>query len=213
MSVLLDLLYPPKCPFCGRVLERGEDGMCALCQAELPWTEADDARSVDGCETCLSPLWYRNGVPEGIYRYKFGGEQNYARLFGTLMAQCLADRCRRPIDLITWAPLSAKRLRQRGYDQAELLARQVGELSRLTVTSTLVKVKQTETQSDLEDDGARKANVSGVYQIRPGVNLTGKRVALVDDIVTSGSTLAECASRLREAGADAVVGLTFARAR
>ena len=211
---LLDQLYPPKCPFCGRVLERDQEGWCALCPGELPWTGAEDGKRVPGCDACLSPLWYRDGVREAMHRYKFGGGQGHARLFGQLMAQCLRDRWDSPVDLITWAPLHPRRKRDRGYDQAELLARRVGELSGLPVESALEKVRAAAAQSGLgEDLAARQANVRGAYRALGGLDLRGRRVVLIDDVTTSGATLSECAAALRRAGAEAVVGLTFARAR
>lgn len=213
LHFLLDLLYPSKCPFCGRVLERGEEGWCASCQEELPWTEPGDGKEVEGCDACLSPLWYRDGAREGMHRYKFGGGRGHAQLFGHLMAQCLGDRWEQPLDLITWAPLHPKRRKKRGYDQAELLARRVGELTALPVAGTLEKVRATATQSQTGADEARRANVQGAYRALPGLDLTGKRVALIDDVATSGATLSECAAALRQAGAASVVGLTFARAR
>lgn len=213
LRVLLDLLYPPKCPFCGRILERGEEGWCASCPEELPWTEPEDGKAVDFCDACLSPLWYQDGVREGVHRYKFGGGQGHAQLFGGLMAQCLRDRWTQPVDLITWAPLHPKRRRERGYDQAELLARRVGGLGGLPVERTLEKTRATAVQSQTGEDEARRANVRGAYRALPGLDLTGKRVVLIDDVVTSGATLSECAAELRRAGAASVVGLTFARAR
>lgn len=213
LHFLLDLLYPPKCPFCGRVLERGEEGWCACCRQDLPWTGPEDGKMVEGCDGCLSPLWYRDGAREGMHRYKFGGGRSHAKLFGELMAQCLRDRWARPIDLITWAPLHPGREKERGYDQAELLARRVGELAGVPVESTLEKVRATAVQSQAGEDGARRDNVRGAYRARPGLELAGKRVVLVDDVATSGATLAECAAALRSAGAASVTGLTFARAR
>ena len=213
LRFLLDLLYPPKCPFCGRVLERGEEGWCASCQEELPWTEPGDAKAVEFCEVCLSPLWYRDGVRDGVRRYKFDGGRGHAELFGQLMAQCLRDRWEKPADLITWAPLHVKRRRERGYDQAELLARRVGELTDLPVENTLEKIRATAVQSQTGEDEVRKANVREAYRALPGLDLSGRRIILVDDVVTSGATLAECAAALRVAGAHSVAGLTFARAR
>ncbi len=209
---LLDLLYPPKCPFCGRVLERGMDGMCLRCQAALPWVDGTE-RTVDLCESCLSPLWYRGGAREAVHRYKFRGGRSYSRVLGLLMAQCLADRWSKPVDMIVWAPLSAKHRKKRGYDQAELLARRVGEVTGLPVVAVLEKARDTKTQSRIDEDSARRANVVGAYTCRPGVELAGRRVVLVDDVVTSGATLSECALCLRMAGAASVVGLTLARAR
>ena len=213
LQLLLDLLYPPKCPFCGRVLERGEEDWCASCRDELPWTEPGGGKEVENCDACLSPLWYRDGAREGIHRYKFGGGRGHARLFGELMAQCLRDRWDSPADLVTWAPLHAKRRRERGYDQAELLARRVGGLTGLPVENTLEKLRSTAVQSRTEGDAARRANVRGAYRALPGLDLAGQRVVLVDDVVTSGATLAECAAALRAAGAASVTGLTFARSR
>ncbi len=213
LRFLLDLLYPPKCPFCGRVLERGEEGWCASCQEELPWVEPGDTRAVDFCDACLSPLWYRGGAREGMHRYKFGGGRGHAELFGLLMAQCLQDRWEESADLITWTPLHPKRRRERGYDQAELLARRVGELTGLTVESTLEKVRATAVQSEISEEEARKANVKDAYRALPGLDLAGKRIILIDDVVTTGATLSECAAALRQAGAASVAGLAFARAR
>lgn len=212
-QLLLGLIYPPKCPFCGRILERGEEGWCASCQEELPWTEPGEAKAVELCDACLSPLWYKDSVPKAMHRYKFEGGRGHARLFGQLMAQCIQDRWEKPADLITWAPLHPKRRRERGYDQAELLARRVGELTALPVEHTLEKIRATSVQSQTGEDEARKANVQGAYQALPSLDLTDKRIILIDDVATSGATLTECASALRQAGAGVVVGLTFARAR
>lgn len=210
---LLDLLYPPRCPFCGRVLERGEEDWCAACRQNLPWTGPGEGKAVEGCALCLSPLWYKDGVRQAVRRYKFGGGRGRAALFGELMAQCLQDRWDGPLELVTWVPLHPKRKKKRGYDQAELLARRVGALSGLPVESTMEKVRSTAVQSQTGEDEARRANVQGAYRALPGLDLTGKQVVLVDDVATSGATLAQCAAALRDAGAEAVVGLTLARAR
>lgn len=213
IKLLLDLLYPPKCPFCGRILERGEEGWCASCPEELPWTDPGNAKIVEFCDTCLSPLWYRDSVWDGMHRYKFDGGRVHAKLFGELMAHCFQDRLEGLADLITWVPLHPKRKRERGYDQAELLARRVGELTGLPVENTLEKLRTTAVQSQTGEDKARRANVHGAYGVLPGLDLTGKRMVLIDDVATSGATLSECALALRQAGASSVVGVTFARAR
>ncbi len=213
LRALYELLYPPKCPFCGRVLEKWEEGLCALCGETLPRTSPQETREVEGCDACLSPLWYRDGAVEAVRRYKFRGARGHAAVLGGLMAECLAERWHEPVDLVTWAPLSARRRRERGYDQAELLARRVGELTGIPALPALEKTRQTETQSRIEDEAERRANVAGAYRALPDADVRGKRIVLVDDIVTSGATLAECAACLRAAGAGSVAALTLARAR
>ncbi len=109
--------------------------------------------------------------------------------------------------------MAKKRLRERGFDQAELLAREVGRLLDLPVRPVLGKTRNTGPQSELEEESARRANARGAYALLPGIDLTGRRVVLVDDVVTSGSTLSECAALLRQGGAAEVYCLTLAQAR
>ena len=209
---LLLLLYPPRCPFCGRVLEVWEEGMCHHCQKTLPWCSGEGKR-VEFCRACLSPLYYRDGVQRGMHRYKFCGGQDYAQVFGLLMAQCLDDQWGEPMDCITWVPLSAEKLRRRGYDQSQLLAQRVGELTGLEVLPTLNKVRHTRQQSRIVSPSARRANVSGAYQLREDADVAGKYIVLVDDVATSGATLEECAACLRMGGAEEVVALTLAQTK
>lgn len=211
---LADLLWPPKCMFCGALLDGGEREICLACRENLPWVEADAPPvRVEGAERCAAALWYRDGVRESLHRYKFEGRDFYAPAYGALLARCVRDRLGTEFDLVCWAPLSAKRRRKRGYDQAELLARALAaELDR-PAAPLLRKCRDTAAQSSLKDDSARAANAAGVYSLAEGAQVRGKRVLLVDDIVTTGSTLAGCAGALREGGADRVWAAALARAR
>ena len=122
-QILLDLLFPPRCVFCGRVLGTGEREICSQCQSTLPWlTEEAAEQTGEFFDKCVSPLRYENFVRDSIHRYKFKGRQGYARTYGALVAQCVSDHLAGRYDLITWVPLSRKRRRERGYDQAFLLA-------------------------------------------------------------------------------------------
>ena len=212
-EAILDLLFPPKCAFCGRILEEPRGMICPECQQKLPWlTGAAAERKVEFADGCFSPLAYRGRVPDGVRRFKFGRNRASARPFGTLMAQCLRDHLREEADAVTWAPLSRKRRRDRGFDQAELLARRVGEELGLPVVPILEKRRHTQPQSSLSEDAQRRANARGAYRLRPGVEVEGLRLVLADDVVTSGSTLSECAFQLRQAGAARVWCLTLAQA-
>ena len=213
-TAALDLFFPPKCPYCHKVLDDPRAPVCPGCQVRLPWlTGRAGEKRVDFTDGCFSPLAYGDRVREAVHRYKFQRVRACAVPFGAVMAQCLADHLPQGADLITWCPLHKKRLRERGFDQARLLAREVGRRLDVPVRGTLAKDRNTRPQSELEEESARRANALGAYSLLPGTDLTGKRVVLVDDVVTSGSTLSECAQLLRRAGAEAVYGLTLAQAR
>ena len=210
----LDLLFPPKCPYCQKILDDPRAPVCPECRPRLPWLEGKAGeRKIDFADGCFSPLAYRDGVPEAVRRYKFSRVRALGKPFARLMAQCLADRLPQGADLICWAPLARKRLRERGFDQAERMAREVGRLLSVPAAPALEKTRNTNPQSELEEESARRANARGAYALLPGIDLSGKRVVLADDVVTSGSTLGECAALLRQAGAAEVWCLTLAQAR
>lgn len=215
VEVLLDLIFPPKCVFCRRLLRKGEDGICARCQEHLPWCVGSEAeQTMEFVSLCASPLWYQDEVRESFHRYKFKGSRGYAKVYGRLMAQCVRDHLTGTYDLITWVPLSEQRRKARGYDQAMLLAESAALELGDVAAETLVKVRDTSAQSALgKDDSARRANVLGVYRPTDPELIAGQRVLLMDDVVTTGSTLSECARTLRTAGAADVVCVTLARAR
>lgn len=210
----LDLVYPPRCVFCQDFLprERAAGGVCAPCEKALPRTDGATAlRPGDYFTFCLSPLFYQGPVRASVRRYKFSGRSCYHRVYGNFLRECLEQNLSSPPDLVTWAPLSAGRRRKRGYDQAKLLAEEAALLYGLRPVPLLKKVRNTPAQSSL-GRAARAENVRGVYRIRQNAPVAGKRVLLVDDVVTTGSTLSECSRVLLEAGAAEVVCLTLARA-
>ena len=213
LGALLDLLFPPRCVFCRRLLHRGEEGICPRCQQELPWALGAEAEQTgEFFSLCASPLWYQDQVRASFHRYKFKGVRGYSRTYGRLVAQCVQDHLAGRYDLITWVPLSRARLRQRGYDQAMLLASAAALALDDVAAETLCKVLDTEAQSGLgKNDASRRANVLSAYQVTDPALVEGRRVLLIDDIVTTGSTLTECVRVLREAGAADVVCLTLAR--
>ena len=215
LGALLDLLFPPRCVFCSRLLHRGEEGICPRCQQELPWALGAEAEQTgEFFSLCASPLWYQDQVRASFHRYKFKGVRGYSRTYGRLVAQCVQDHLAGRYDLITWVPLSRARLRQRGYDQAMLLASAAALELDDVAAETLCKVRDTEAQSGLgKNDASRRANVLSAYQVTDPALVEGRRVLLIDDIVTTGSTLSECARVLRTAGATDVVCAALARSR
>lgn len=214
LDAVLDLLFPPKCVFCGAILDDGEEGMCARCQRELPWLlEGEAEQKGEFFSLCAAPLRYQDKVRDSVHRYKFQGRRGYHKLYGRLVAQCVHDHLDGRYDLISWVPLSRKRKRERGYDQAFLLASAAAAELGAPLVETLQKTRNTTAQSGLTEASQRRANVLGAYVPVDPRQVEGRRVLLIDDVVTTGSTLSECARTLRTIGAADVVCAALARAR
>ena len=210
LTALLDLLFPPKCPFCGKVLDK--PGICPKCEKDLPWvSDAEALREGPGGLRCAGAVWYEDTAREALLRLKFHGNSAAAGPMGELIARCAAERFAGEFDTVTWAPVSKKRLRKRGYDQAELLARSACKLWDTEPVRLLEKVMDNPPQSGIHDAAARRANVLGVYDA--GGDAAGKRILLVDDICTTGATLTECIRVLKDAGAADVVCAVVALTR
>lgn len=209
---ILNLLFPPKCPFCGKVLDI--PGICGACEKDLPWTEGDDSlRRLSGGLRCAAPLWYEEKARKGILRFKFQEASAAAEPLGALIARCAAEQFSGEFDTVTWVPISRKRLRKRGYDQAELLAESACRLWDAEPVRLLNKTEDNPAQSGLQDAAARRANVLGVYGPAEAEKIKGKRVLLIDDICTTGATLSECARVLKDAGAADVMCAAVALTR
>ena len=208
---VLNLLFPAKCPFCGRVEDR--PGICPACQAALPRVpEGEQEQTLSAGVRCASPLYYENCARDGILRFKFHGASSAAEEFGPWIAACAAQHFSGEFDVVTWVPVSARRLRQRGYDQAQLLAQSACRVWDVQPEALLRKITDNPAQSGLQEASARRANVLGVYTAERS-RVAGRNVLVVDDIVTTGSTLRECARTLQEAGAAGIVCATLAQTR
>ena len=213
ISGLLDLLFPPKCAFCRRLVKSNNNLLCPACRANLPYTEDGGAQHGDFFRLCISALYYEDTVRQALLRYKFQGSSGYAGTFGRLLADCIRAELRGQYDLISWVPLSRERLRERGYDQAMLLAQAAALELQDVAVSTLDKVRNAEKQSGVGSAEKRRANISGAYWVADAELIQGRRILLIDDIVTTGATLSECARTLLEGGASQVVCATVARGR
>lgn len=210
IHLLLDLLYPPKCVLCQRLLQKQETDLCAHCRKDTDsYISGKDRISFVASSTVL--WYYEERVRESLLRFKFSGRRSYADAYARLLAVKLLDK-RDSIDLITWVPISKARFRRRGYDQCALLARALSRELDIPAACTLQKIRNNQVQSRLADASQRKANVLGVYRsIGPEV-FRGKRILLIDDIITTGATLSEAARVLTTDGAATVLGAAVAAA-
>jgi ComF family protein len=202
IRLLTEWLFPRKCVLCRGLLSKEETDLCRRCRTDQP--EYRYGRKKIQHVADMTALWmYEGHVRASLQRYKFSGAQHYAEAYGRLLAMRIETDLPKP-DVITWVPVSAARRRQRGYDQVELLAFAVaGELA-LPAEKLLDKFRDNPPNSSLKTQPERKANVLGVYRAVRPEQILGKRVLLLDDIVTTGATASECARVLRTAGAEEI---------
>lgn len=208
---LLDLIYPPKCVFCGALLLPEETDLCRSCRSGLEQVEQPIRRG-EHFTCCHCVYFYEGAVVDSIHRFKFRGMQHYADGYGRLLAMRLLEN-QVQFDLLSWVPVSAKRKRKRGYDQSLLLAQAVGRELGVPVVRTLEKVFDNPPQSTRSGDAERRGNVLNVYRCAEEELIKNQRILLIDDIITTGATLSECSRVLKTAGAAQITCATLAATR
>jgi len=211
------LLVPPNCVLCDAPGLPGPLDLCAACLEGLPRIEPGDAFESSAFERICCPWRFEFPVDELARALKFHGERSYARLLGTLLAR---ERARvahgiEPAPLphrVVPVPLHPRRLRERGYNQAAEIARFAARSLGLPLDASLLRrTRATKGQTGL---GARERALNVAAAFAPTRTLPhAPRVALVDDVVTTGSTVCAAAAALRAAGAGAVELWVVARAR
>jgi ComF family protein len=235
----LDLVFPALCPVCQTTLGADRrDPLCGpcwhaitrlgrprcyVCGAASPAATVDDASApapaARPCAACTaapppydyarSAALFEGALREALHAFKFSGKRALARPLGDLAAEHCVATLAEAIEAVVPVPLARARERERGFNQAELLAQRVAR--RLGVPARprwLARVRATRPQSDLAAS-ERRANVRGAFRAAPEVS--GRHVLVVDDVLTTGATLGECARALRDGGARRVGVLTVAR--
>lgn len=211
-ALVLDLLFPPKCMLCHGLMENSSQPVCNRClQSELPEIERP-LTNVQYFETTVATFRYEEPITGAILRLKFHGMASYAGQFGRWMAVTVRDRLEGKFDLISWVPCSRRRVWTRGFDQAELLAKALARELGQEAVPTLRKVRHNPKQSRTKGAARRRANVLGAYRALDLAQIQGKRILLVDDVLTTGATLSECGKTLRLAGSGELVCAVIAAA-
>lgn len=200
---MMDILFPPKCVFCGRIIDGKERGTCSACLNHLERNTTEMLLS--GKCVCRAAFVYKAAVRESLHRYKFGGASTYAPEY----AKYMKDMIPPDANVLTWIPVSKQRKWERGFDQSELLAKEISKLTGIPVLPGLKK-KNTKRQSAAKNAEQRKENIHGAFLPAVPFQLQGKSVLLIDDICTTGATLSEAVSVLNSAGVADISCLTFA---
>lgn len=220
LNVLADLFYPQRCVGCSR---RASDVLCRGCSDSLPFISwpfcgrcgAPTAFEVFGCGECRdrdfwfdgarAPLRYEGVGEELVHALKYRGYLPVVeKVMAPLMAGVLGSG---RFDAVVPVPLHRSRLGRRGFNQAALMARSVGERISAPVLDKLKVVRRTRDQVELSA-GERRTNVAGAFASRGPI---AGRILLVDDVFTTGATSSECAEVLRRVGASEVHALTLCR--
>ena len=200
---IFNLLFPPKCILCSKVLGKGETDLCETCRTESPAC-TDTHKRFSFLDSWTAVWYYKGYIRKSIHRFKFCNARHYASSYGRLLAEKIMQEYPEGFDLLTWVPVSRIRRFTRGYDQVALLAKAVGRELGMTPRSTMVKIRHNRPQSGISGQTKRRANVQGAYRVKNPQEVSGKRILLLDDVITTGATAGECACVLRAAGAKEV---------
>ena len=221
----------PVCSACGKeLLAHIRGGMCPECEKTSVKLGTDIcgkcgrvlANEAEFCDTCIrnerafvrarSCYVYEGAPKKFVYRLKFGGR----RYLAAFIAEAMVDRyldCGFECDCVVAVPLSAKRKRKRGYNQSELIAEELSNRLKLPlIDGALVKTKENKSQAKLKRR-EREENVRGVYEVTSPETFKGRRVLVVDDVMTTGATLGEVSRVLYKAKARSVEALTYCSTR
>lgn len=233
LRALASLFYPPLCAACSQPVTQA-DYLCASCTAKAPRIQAPFCAKCSepfagaitetfSCANCAHRTLHfeaavcayrsRGIVRQIVHHFKYDGQQHLRHPIADWLADTLDDpRLQgRRFDIIVPVPLHPARKRERGFNQAELLAELLSARAAVPSCEVLQRVRYTTTQTAF-DRAERMENLHDAFRLRKNANVRGLRVLLVDDILTTGSTLSECARVLKASGAMTVHAATAARA-
>ena len=180
-TVLVDLLCPPRCAFCGNILPVGGGGICGDCAKNLPYTQPGKVLRKVGNHTCAVTFYYEDMVRTGIHALKFQRKCTRAKAFAPYLVRTIAEELGGEFDAVTYVPISFQRRFRRGFDQTRLLARHVAGAWDVKIEKTLRKIRNNPPQSSVKTARARRENVQNVFRTVPEAAIAGRRFLLIDE--------------------------------
>lgn len=215
-----NIFFTNRCEFCGEVIELDET-VCSDC-LNLPVNKPPYCNSCGvSKEKCncdkhkyeykqiVAPYLYEGNVQKAVLNFKSSYMPFLAKRFARDMAKCIEENYFMSFDMVTYTPMTDRSIRKRDYNQAYLLAKEISALLDIELVDLLKKVRNTEEQKSLSAQ-ERKTNVYGAFDVKDKNAVFGKRILLIDDVKTTGSTLNECAKMLNIYGAQSVWAATLA---
>jgi len=232
IRTLVELFYPSNCVGCG-LAQAPEIFLCDECRASTPRISPPFCQrcsrpfegaiagpfSCPNCEDtalafdCAVSIYQAKGVLRDlIHRFKYGGQYYLRRLLTDILLEAMKDEriTAVPVDALVPVPLHPSRRRERGFNQAEALAQMLARKTGIPVQDCLQRSSYTRTQTQF-DRSERRRNLRNAFKLRKNNAVAGKNLVLLDDVLTTGSTLHECAVVLHQAGAESVRAITVAR--
>lgn len=228
LDLFLNIFYPKKCMFCNEPLDNNSKYYCKKCYYKLPFVE-DKVCLVCGREIygdhkiCLScrthktyievnypAFTYSGNIEEAIKKFKFAGKMWYYKPLAELMYENIKGKISN-IDYIVYPPINKKTFYKRGFNQMELISKEMSKFTNIKMLKKCIcKVKENEKQS-LTSGKMRFENVRGVFAVNDNYKetLNGKNILLLDDVMTTGATINECARMLKKSGAKTVISSTI----
>lgn len=208
----LDFLFPPLCVVCARPLPRRAGSICPSCREAFEPTNLGNwinkVRNKEGLSKAYSGWYFSPVVQAVIHSLKYQERAKLGLELGRMLAILLPVEEVKPIDVLTVVPLHTVKNRERGYNQAQWIGKALAKTWRVPFNPTLLqRVRYTESQTTLTSE-ERKKNMANAFRVRG--TLTHQSIGIVDDVLTTGSTLSACAQALRRGGAREVIAITCA---
>ena len=220
LEKIANTIYPPKCIFCKKPL--GNDialHICSACYAKLPFSREAllpvlEDEAAGWCDGAVSVFQYTGMAKDSLIRFKFYNKPSYYRTFARLLAYRLKKITDiKQYDMVISVPLHRQKEFARGYNQAYLLSRALSRELKLPEGSNLLKREKYTSSQSLLNKQNRQENIKGAFLANAPAKVEGKSILLVDDILTTGSTLEECSRMLKQAGVIKVIAAVVATGR
>lgn len=206
------LLFPTKdiCLFCNEKESNLVDFICPGCMESLEYLNREIKLKDSYSDKIIYSLFYNRFTKEKVYAYKYYGKNYMYKALGEILLNTIEEKSLKDtIDIITYVPLHRRRKALRGYDQSELIGKYISKKLDIPFSKgNLIRKKSTKSQTKLNRD-QRMKNLENAFYIRNNKEFLNKEILLIDDIITTATTIEECSRVLKEKGCKKIIGLAI----